>query len=128
MHRIAGLVLDPYLNARSLGEIIETGISRNAQWALAPLPENISMPCVRLRLQEAGKKAGADLLPVTKADNRDEDWQWLRHHHHGYYFVYRHDAIDVADVAGRKPNGHREGGWHVNCAYHLNGRCGRRSA
>jgi hypothetical protein len=72
--------------------------------------------------------SGLKKLPVTKADNRDEDWQRLRHHHHGYYFVYRHDAVDVADVAGRKPNGHREGGWHVNCADHLNGRCGRRSA
>jgi len=86
------------------------------------------MDIVRSWATGSGKKAGADLLPVTKADNRDEDWQRLRHHHHGYYFVYRHDAVDVADVAGRKPNGNRNRGWHVNCADQLNGRCGRRGA
>jgi hypothetical protein len=34
--------------------------------------------------------------------NQAEDWRRLRHHHHGY-FLNRHDAVDVADVAGRKP-------------------------
>jgi hypothetical protein len=74
------------------------------------------------------EKGRSQLLPMRKADNRDEDWWRQRHHHYGYYFANRHDAFDVADVAGRKPNGHRDSGWRVNCAYHLNGRCGRWSA